>query len=139
MRSGEHRWDIERIRELAVERSEAATLRGAADEIGITLSTLYNFVNGSMPHPRVRRLLQTWYAQQREAARSEGEAAVDAIVRELPASEREGAARELRGFIVDLYRRFGGAPPVWAETSAPRRPTLSRDQLPRPAPSSTTR
>jgi hypothetical protein len=125
------RWEIERIRELALERAETSSLQIVADAIGMNKSTLQNFVKGSIPHPRIRRLLQTWYGQQQEEAESEGEAAVQAIVQDLPPADWARGALELRGLIIDLYRRFRVTPPAW--TIAPH-----RAEIPPAGPGSTT-
>lgn len=52
------------LREFYMDMVELTSLRSVASAAGITRSTLHKFVaDGSVPHPRTRRLLALYYLQ----------------------------------------------------------------------------
>lgn len=111
---------IETVRELARHRSEQHSLRYVADEIGVGLSTLHNFVKGAMPHPRIRQKLAEWYV--RELGKG-GDAypdaayasAVQVLVAGLPADGRKDAAEDVVTLVEALHSKHGLPKPPWLE------------------------
>lgn len=51
------------LREFYMDMVELTSLRDVASAAGIRRSTLRNFVAGTIPHPRIRRLLALYYLQ----------------------------------------------------------------------------
>lgn len=111
---------IETVRELARGRSEQRSLRYVAEQIGVGLSTLHNFLRGSMPHPRIRYKLAEWYVGE---VRRDGEAftdgtyvsAVQVIVSAVPAEGRTDATEDVISLVERLHDKHGLRRPVWVE------------------------
>jgi hypothetical protein len=58
---------LEVLRDFARSQSEITSIRLVAEDAGVGRSTLHKFITaGTMPHPRVRRLLALWYLQRLE-------------------------------------------------------------------------
>ena len=58
---------LEVVREFARTRTELSSIRLVAEDAGVGRSTLHKFIAaGTMPHPRVRRLLALWYLRRLE-------------------------------------------------------------------------
>lgn len=58
---------LELIREFTRSKAELSSIRTVADEAGVGRSTMHKFITaGTMPHPRVRRLLALWYLRQKD-------------------------------------------------------------------------
>ena len=52
------------LRAYAQAETERSSMRAVAERIGMGRTTLYNFLAGANPHPRVRRLLALWYLRE---------------------------------------------------------------------------
>jgi hypothetical protein len=59
------RFAINGVRELARERVEQSSLRAVADEIGMSNSGLYSFLQGGDPYSPVRKKLVAWFMRAR--------------------------------------------------------------------------
>jgi predicted DNA-binding transcriptional regulator AlpA len=58
---------VEVLREFARGEAELSSIRAAAEDAGVNRSSLHKFITaGTMPHPRVRRLLALWYLRRRQ-------------------------------------------------------------------------
>jgi hypothetical protein len=56
---------LEVLREFARSQAELSSIRLVAEDAGVGRSTLHKFISaGTMPHPRVRRLLALWYLRR---------------------------------------------------------------------------
>ena len=56
---------VEVLREFARHQAELSSIRLVAEDAGVGRSTLHKFITaGTMPHPRVRRLLALWYLRR---------------------------------------------------------------------------
>lgn len=53
---------LEVLREFARSQAELSSIRHVAEDAGVGRSTVHKFITaGTVPHPRVRRLLALWY------------------------------------------------------------------------------
>jgi hypothetical protein len=56
---------LEVLREFARSQAELTSIRHVAEDAGVGRSTVHKFITaGTMPHPRVRRLLALWYLRR---------------------------------------------------------------------------
>ena len=56
---------LEVLREFARSQAELSSIRHVAEDAGVGRSTVHKFISaGTMPHPRVRRLLALWYLRR---------------------------------------------------------------------------
>jgi hypothetical protein len=56
---------LEVLREFARSQAELSSIRHVAEDAGVGRSTVHKFITaGTMPHPRVRRLLALWYLRR---------------------------------------------------------------------------
>ncbi|HLM66118.1 MAG TPA: hypothetical protein VK358_01260 [Longimicrobium sp.] len=112
---------IEAMRELARDHAERTSLRHLAPEIGLGHSTLHNFLNGATPHPRVRRLLGTWYLRMTSGEGGAAESAetyasaLRVLLGDLPAPSRERAAGEVLDVVERGYDKAGKTRPGWLD------------------------
>jgi hypothetical protein len=58
---GKVRFAINGVRELAKKRVDESSLRAVADEIGMSNSGLYSFIQGGEPYSPVRKKLVAWF------------------------------------------------------------------------------
>jgi hypothetical protein len=106
-------WDIEAIREYVADKAERSSLRVTADAIGVQHSTLHNFIQGAMPHPRIRRVLAAWYALDTAGEGAPWRDAVDVLVWGLPRDQQPVGERVLLNALAEVYRTGGLEPPAW--------------------------
>lgn len=110
---------VDAMRALARDRTEQSSIRTVAQEMGLGHTTLYNFLQGATPHPRVRRALAEWYVRQSAAlpgAERPAEAysaALAVLVDAMPPETRASAADELLSYLESLHRQGGGTTPGW--------------------------
>jgi hypothetical protein len=108
---------IDPVREYARDRAEQTSIRHLAADIGLGHSTVHNFLNGAAPHPRVRRRLVEWYlartGQAPEYAEETYAAALDVLVRELPAESRDQARGGLLRALAAMHDDLGLPVPPW--------------------------
>lgn len=56
---------LEVLREFVRSQAEMSSIRHVAEDAGVGRSTVHKFISaGTMPHPRVRRLLALWYLRR---------------------------------------------------------------------------
>ena len=103
---------MEQVREAAREAVEFSSLRSVATDIGIGHSTLFNFVNGVMPHPRVRRILYGWYVRDGGASAVQA-VELDRLVRELPEPVRARFHPRLAVLLAGGYVEGDVEMPAW--------------------------
>lgn len=108
---------IDPVREYARDRAEQTSIRHLAADIGLGHSTVHNFLNGAAPHPRVRRRLVEWYlartGQAPEYAQETYSAALEVLVRELPAEDRDRARAGIVRSLVAMHEELGIPAPPW--------------------------
>ena len=108
---------IDPVREYARDRAEQTSIRHLAADIGLGHSTVHNFLNGAAPHPRGRRRLVEWYlartGQAPEYAQETYSAALEVLVRELPAESREQARGGLLRALAAMHDDLGLPVPPW--------------------------
>jgi hypothetical protein len=98
---------LETLRAFILAESERSSLRDVAEKSGTGRTTLHNFVYCSTtPHPRIRRLLALYY--MREAGPAADAHACETLLSALPADRRADAVAELRAFLVEWRRTYGG-------------------------------
>jgi hypothetical protein len=112
---------LEVLRELARSEAELSSIRIVAEDAGVGRSTLHNFIaRGTMPHPRVRRLLALWYLRRLSGV-SEMEllrpyaSALDVLLADVP---EEGRARVLATLLDGVQRECadgGEGAPQWVD------------------------
>lgn len=78
------RFDIEGVRVLVRKRVGQSSLRAVADEVGMSNSGLYSFLQGGQPYSLVRKKLVAWfmrakYPEARHVAASEVDAAASLL------------------------------------------------------------
>jgi transcriptional regulator with XRE-family HTH domain len=96
------------LRDFYTDQIELSTLKQVADRAGIGRTTLHNFMNGSSPHPRTRRLLGLYYLRLQDTARF-----VDAM--KVLAGEDEELQRAVARLIAEHCRRAGDPFPRWLQ------------------------
>jgi hypothetical protein len=107
-------WDIEAIREYVADKAERSSIRAAAEAIGVQHSTLHSFIQGAMPHPRIRRVLVAWYAFDTSGEGAPWRDAVDVLVWGLPLDQQPVAERVLLDALAGVYHASSLEPPAWA-------------------------
>jgi hypothetical protein len=108
-------WDIEAIREYVTDKAERSSVRVTADAIDVRHSTLHNFIQGAMPHPRIRRLMVEWYARDTAGEGAPWREAVDALLSGLPADRQPEGKRVVLDAVERVYRAAGIEPPAWTQ------------------------
>jgi hypothetical protein len=101
---------MEQVRAAARDAAEKSSLRTVAPEIGVGHSTLHNFLNGANPHPRVRRILYTWFVQGKGGSDSH---CLDTLMRELPVDVRDRLRPALARMLVSGYVESALVVPGW--------------------------
>lgn len=120
---------LDEIRVAARARTAQSSLRLVAQEIGISHTTLNNFVRGAHPHPRILSRILEWYDQ---GADDRLAAALDVLLGGLPESARVEADKAVLAAALEQHRRDVEAWPGWVRfqlaSTVPRRPGLTADQ-----------
>jgi hypothetical protein len=106
---------LEAVRNHLIAANETHSLRALAGTVGVGPSTLHGFMEGTDPHPRIRRKLLDWYADQIGAAPDRVQGALDVLLEGMPEDEMEGARTDLRRAVAELYLARELQPPSWAE------------------------
>jgi transposase-like protein len=111
---------VEVVRAYAQIRTGRTSLREVAQEVGVNLSTLHNFVRGSSPHPRTRLKLATWYAKQvpEETGGIAARNAAGVLLMGYPEEHYAAAVRALLDGVAELYLAVGAEPPPWTKEEA---------------------
>ena len=110
---------VERLRELAVTRVEATSLRQVAREVGVTAMGLRYFLDGGEPRPATRRKLEEWFVQQMSnegGDNSVGEAELAALAlleRDVPAGRRAGARSRVVSAFEEIFDTAKLPHPGW--------------------------
>lgn len=94
------------LRAYAQAETERSSMRVVAERIGMGRTTLYSFLAGTNPHPRVRRLLALWYLRETGGEQVDADACA-ALLSALPPAEHEQAVLELQAFVRELRKRYG--------------------------------
>lgn len=105
-----------RLRATVRDAVAANSLRQIARGVGMSPSGLQKFIDGSTPHSATRRKLELWYS--RHAGRVTPTAVLaglEALVCELPPSDRGDAMREVLAAVRDEYRSRTGTVPAWVD------------------------
>lgn len=112
---------LEVLREFARSQAELTSLRVVAEDAGIGRSTLHKFINaGTMPHPRIRRLLGLWYLRRLDGF-DEVElvrpytAALDVLMGDMPEVSRERVVMDVLDGVDRGYSSAGEQPPRWIQ------------------------
>ena len=112
---------IEVLRDFARSQAEAGSIRGVAEEVGLSHSALHKFILGhTNPQPRVRRLLGLWYLQKVERAHHIDVArpyvaALDVLLSGIPDEQRTAAQRGLLNALTEIHADAGTPTPRWLE------------------------
>lgn len=112
---------LEVLREFARSQAELSSIRHVAEDAGVGRSTVHKFITaGTMPHPRVRRLLALWYLR-RLSGFDELElirpyvSALEVVFGELPEPYRGRAMLGVMNEVERAYADVGEEPPRWAK------------------------
>jgi hypothetical protein len=123
---------LEVLREFVRSATELSSIRAVAEDAGVGRSTVHKLITaGTIPHPRVRRLLALWYLRRIEGV-NEVElvrpyvAALDVLVQNLPEPWRTRAAAGALDRIEQTHTDAGEEPPRWLVTLRER---VTRNQL----------
>lgn len=110
---------LEVLREFTRSQAELSSLREVAEDAGVGRSTVHKFVTaGTMPHPRIRRLLALWYLRRVEGI-NEIElvrpyaSALEVLMGDAPESSRGRVMTELLDAIECGYTDAGEESPRW--------------------------
>jgi hypothetical protein len=116
---------LEVLREFARSQAELTSIRLVAEDAGVGRSTLHKFITaGTMPHPRVRRLLALWYLRrlggvdETELVRPYA-SALKVLVGDVPELTRARVTTDVLDRVDQGYSDAGEEAPRW--TSALRR------------------
>lgn len=109
---------LDAIREAAQAYAEHKPVRDFAAEVGISATTLHEFLHGARPRNANRRKLTEWYVRTMP---SRGErltpelarAFVASMLEGLPADRRPAAEREVWALVERIYTDAGQTPPSW--------------------------
>jgi hypothetical protein len=119
---------VEVLREFARHQAELSSIRHVAEEAGVGRSTLHKFVAaGTMPHPRVRRLLALWYLRrlsgvdETELVRPYA-SALEILVSDVPEPSRGRVTTDVLDSVVRGYAAVGEETPRWVEVLRTRSP-----------------
>lgn len=106
------------IREAARHYAQRTPLRGFAGEVGISWTTLHEFLKGASPRAANRKKLTEWYVRTMPV-RSESltpelaSAFVASMLDGIPEEKRESAERDVWRMLEKIYRDAGAEPPGW--------------------------
>jgi hypothetical protein len=121
---------LEVVREFARSQSELSALRTMAEDAGVGRSTLHKFITaGTMPHPRVRRLLALWYlrrlsgVEELELVRPY-RSALEVLIDDVPEPSRQRVTMNVLESIEQGYTSLGEEAPLWVSVLRTR---LSRN------------
>lgn len=123
------RLDFSKVRAYAAECANRTSLRKLAGEIGIGHSTLANYLDGAVPHPRIRGIIGAWYVR---VTGDEGDpsipldtrtgaamrAGLEAVVRAFPAEDRPRVRRRAACVLVRECEASGLKVPGWLAEEA---------------------
>jgi hypothetical protein len=110
---------VEVLREFARSQAELSSIRLVAEDAGVGRSTLHKFITaGTMPHPRVRRLLALWYLRRLEGV-DEMElvrpyvSALETLVGDVPEPSRGRVTTDVLDSVDRGYSASGEETPRW--------------------------
>ena len=110
------------LRQAAQAAVDAESLRGVAAAIGMSPPGLQHFLRGGLPLRPTLRKLAAWYTgrahRQHHVTEEALYAALALLLDDLPAVERQGAARELMRVLRRHYGKVRVEPPSWTYTLA---------------------
>jgi hypothetical protein len=119
--TGDHRAvPLEVLREFARSQAESTSIRNEAEDAGVGRSTVHKFISaGTMPHPRIRRLLALWYLRRREGVELElirpYAHALSVLITGMPGPSRERVTRAVLDNIEEGFASEGEEAPRWLE------------------------
>ena len=112
---------LEVLREFARGQAELTSIRLVAEDAGVGRSTLHKFITaGTMPHPRVRRLLALWYLRRLEGV-DETElvrpyvSALETLVGDVPEPSRGRVTTDVLDSVDRGYSASGEQAPRWVQ------------------------
>lgn len=124
---------LEVLREFARSQAELSSIRLVAEDASVGRSTLHKFITaGTVPHPRVRRLLALWYLR-RVSGIDEVElvrpyvSALGVLFGDVPEPSRGRATTAVLDTVDRAYADAGEEPPRWVNVLRTR---LSRTHDP---------
>lgn len=113
---------VEVLRTAVAEEAAATSIRQVAREIGVGVTTLWQFLEGSEPQRKTRRRLVDWYLARHATENAAPDAALAAaalalLTRHMPPAERRDAERRV---LRVLERASGELAPEWLAALRPR-------------------
>ena len=110
---------VEVLREFARHQAELSSIRLVAEDAVVGRSTLHKFINaGTMPHPRVRRLLALWYLRRLNGIEETVlvhpyRSALDTLIADLPEPLRTSATIAVLDTLERVHADAGEETPRW--------------------------
>jgi hypothetical protein len=106
------------LRDAAKAAVSTASFRHVAGEIGISRSGLWQFLEGSTPHPRTYNRLLMWHVRQHESAGAGPDldtvrSALDALLNGIPEPTRSLARTKILRAVAWGHREAGLNTPAW--------------------------
>lgn len=109
---------VDTIREAARSYAERKPLREFAIEVGISWTTLHEFLKGANPRAANRKKLTEWYVRtmptRGESLTPElARAFVASMLDGIPKDKRKAAERDVWRMLGKVYKDAGAEPPGW--------------------------
>jgi hypothetical protein len=113
---------VRTIRQAAVARVRATSLRETAREIGLSPNGLRGFLNGAVPYTQTLKKLRLWYFAigSSKVTSEAASAAVAILLKDLPPSDQSHGQEVVLQALQQVYAgRRAGLPPWLIELLAP--------------------
>lgn len=114
---------LDELRQVIEARLAVVSLRALAREVGMSPTGLQKFIDGSVPYLPTRQKLERWLVREVAAGRvqmspSAAIAALEVLVRDLPARRRKRARTEVVRTLRAAYDAAAPPRPGWVDALA---------------------
>jgi hypothetical protein len=116
---------LDRVRRSVALQVQSTSLRHVARRVGMSPTGLEKFLRGAEPYTIIRRKLVDWWTREGESPNAEvstdlASDALQALVRDLPASQQRGAMVEMLQVLRAAHEMDGVPVPTWLRELAAR-------------------
>lgn len=114
---------LNELRQVIEARLAVVSLRGLAREVGMSPTGLQKFMDGSVPYLPTRQKLERWLVREVAAGRAQMSpsaalAALEVLVRDLPARRRKRVRTDVVGTLRAAYDAAAPPRPDWVDALA---------------------